>query len=314
METTFACLEKTVNKSAIRLFIEFLDKYPDVTKWFMSSDYCIGDKNKSNNVVTFVLFPYIIDFNQWNSIIQELQKTDLKHCRHVSNSFCNFTKEGYFFSFSFILKENNMLHKWKNKDNLDAMLKIYIEMIEHWQITTPKNIQRYKEMIKKLKKLQNNTKQKSFNYRFFGRVVIICFLAAYLKYLLLKEKSNVEIFSWLSDRDNITDWQNEIYHELYQIISHCMCENNLSHGRGNKVIDVWLEDVHNNQFYDNINRVADFICGALADFNYNDGSVTGEKQCVLLDDAISDNNFLIILYIDEHEIFRIEHKKEKTPI
>lgn len=87
MERMFACIEETVNKSAINQFIMFLKQHSDVTKWFMCSDYCIADKNKSNDVVPFVLYPYIFDFGDWNKIINCFQKTDLKHCRHVSKSF-----------------------------------------------------------------------------------------------------------------------------------------------------------------------------------------------------------------------------------
>ena len=309
MERMFACIEETVNKSAINQFIMFLKQHSDVTKWFMCSDYCIADKNKSNDVVTFVLYPYIFDFGDWNKIINCFQKTDLKHCRHVSKSFCDFTKSGYFFSFSFILEKDNILYKWKDKTSLDVLLQMYIEMTENWQITTPNNAESYKEMNKRLKKLQNETKQKSFNYKLFGRVVAISFLAGYLRYLLLKEKSNVQIFSWLSDRDAITNWKNEIYLVFFHIISHCICENNLSQERETKVQDLYLADIKNNQFYDGVNRVADFICGALADFNYIDESVTGKKQCILLEDAISDNDCLIILNITYHGVARIVHER-----
>lgn len=309
MDRVFTCLDETFNKSARNQFVKFLKKYKDVPKWFMCSDYCIGDKNKANDVISFVLFPYIYDFNEWNEMITKLQKTDLKHCRHISESFCRYVKEGNFFSFNFILEKNNILYKWEDKASLDNLLKSYVELTEQWQITTPSNAENYKRINKKLKTLQNDSKQKSFNYSMFGRVIYICFLAGYLRYLLLKEKDDIEMFSWLSDRDAITDWKNEVYIEFYHIISHCICENKLVQGKEKTVKDVYLEDVQNNMFYDGFNRIADFICGALADFNYKNGSVTGEKQCTLLEDVISDNDFLIILDINDHEISRIIHNK-----
>lgn len=183
-------------------------------------------------------------------------------------------------------------------------------MTEKWQITTPNNTDSYIKINKKLKKLYNATKQKSFNFKMFGKVLKICFLAGYLRYLLLKEKDNVEIFSWLSDRDAITDWQDGIYNEFYHIISHCICKNKLPQIGKNTIKDVYLRDIAKNQFYDGTNRVADFICGALADFNYNDRSVTGEKQCVLLENVISDNEYIVIFDIHEKGVARIMHMKE----
>jgi len=46
MQKIFECLESMVNKSILEKFQNFLKQYPDVDKWFMCSDYCIGDKNK----------------------------------------------------------------------------------------------------------------------------------------------------------------------------------------------------------------------------------------------------------------------------
>ena len=120
MDNMFICIDTTVNKSAIHQFKNFLQKYPEVTKWFMCSDYCIADTKKPNDVVSFVLYPYILDFNEWNEVVSSMQKTDLKHCRQVSPSFCDFTKEGYFFSFNFILRENNILRKLDEKASLSA--------------------------------------------------------------------------------------------------------------------------------------------------------------------------------------------------
>ena len=191
MDRLFACIDETMNKSAIYQFRRFLEKYDDVTKWFLCSDYCIGDKDKANDVISFVLYPYIIDFEDWNNVISSLQKTDLKHCRQVSKEFCDFTKQGYFFSFNFILQKDSILRKLENKDALEYLLTNYIDMLEKWQVSTPNNADNYKKMQKRLRNLQNQTKRKSFNYKLFGRVIITCFLASYLRYLLLKEKDNI---------------------------------------------------------------------------------------------------------------------------
>ena len=157
MDKTFTCLDKTINKSTITHFRAFLHRYPDVTKWFLCSDYCIGDKHKANDVISFVLYPYILDFNDWNHV----QKTDLKNCRHVSDAFCQFSRQGYFFSISFILEKPNILDRWKSKSFLDSLLGGYIDMTERWQITTPVNADSYQTMNKKLRSLQKPSKNPS---------------------------------------------------------------------------------------------------------------------------------------------------------
>lgn len=309
MERFFTVLEETMNKSSIIQFRNFVERYSDVTKWFMCSDYCFDDKNKANNVVTFVIYPYILDFYEWSNIIESMQNRDLKHCRSVSQYFCDFVKSGYFFCFNFILDKNCILDKWKDKATLGKVIQDYIDLTELWQHTTPKNIERYSKMSNKLKDLQRQTNRKNFNYKLLGRVIGVTFLASYLKYLLLREVPSIEIFSWLSDRDAITNWNNEIYLEFYQMISHCLISNKLTPEKSNDVTEVAVENLNQNIFHDSLNRVADFICGGIADYNYSDRSVTGAKQCKLMEDAIADNDYLIILKISEKEVARCLHEK-----
>lgn len=78
MERVFQVLENTVNRSTINDFRIFTNRFHDVTKWFMSSDYCIDDKGKPNDVITFVIYPYILDFPQWSTLIDSLQKNRFK--------------------------------------------------------------------------------------------------------------------------------------------------------------------------------------------------------------------------------------------
>ena len=115
MQKIFECLESTVNKSILEKFQNFLKQYPDVDKWFMCSDYCIGDKNKKNDVITFVIYPYILNFDDWKKVINNLQKKDLKHTRLVSDQFCQFLNQGYCFSFSLYCKRKIILMDGKEK-------------------------------------------------------------------------------------------------------------------------------------------------------------------------------------------------------
>ena len=119
MDGVFELIENTVEKSAIYDFKSFLSKHDDVTKWILCSDYCFEDKGKPNDVISFVLYPYIFDFTQWQEIIDNLQSTDIKNTRHISEYFRKFTHLGLFFSFNFVFdKSGTFFDKWKNKDIL----------------------------------------------------------------------------------------------------------------------------------------------------------------------------------------------------
>ena len=51
------------------------------------------------------------------------------------------------------------------------------------------------------------------------------------------------------------------------------------------------------------------LCGTFADFDYTDGSVTGDKQCKMMEDAISSNNSIIGISVEEKAVAQICHSK-----
>lgn len=99
MQKIFECLESTVNKSILEKFQSFLKQYPDVDKWFMCSDYCIGDKNKKNDVITFVIYPYILNFDDWKKVINNLQKKGFKTYSTCIGSILPIFESGILFFF-----------------------------------------------------------------------------------------------------------------------------------------------------------------------------------------------------------------------
>ena len=305
MKHMFDTLENTINKSTILDFRNYLSKYDKVTKWILSSDYCIKDKTKPNDVISFVLFPYILGLDDFQNVIKSMQKTDLKNTRSVSNEFCEFLNAGYIFSINFVIHKKSLFEKWKDKESLQGLLKQYIEMTELWQTTTPNNRQYYIKINQKLKALSNHTKSKSFNYGLFGRVIMITFLASYIKYLLIKE-TDVELYSWLTDRDSITQWENGIYLDLYHLISHCLCDEYIP-DKELKTDELFCSMEENQIFHEDLNRVADFICGAIADYNYNDGDGSSEKHRIIIDNIISDNNYIVLIDVQDNGFARIKH-------
>ena len=310
MERMFQILEDTVNKSTINDFRNFTNRFHDVTKWFMSSDYCIDDKGKPNDVITFVIYPYILDFSQWSALIDSLQKTDLKNCRSISNGFCSFSHEGYFFSFNFLIEKNSFINKWKDHNTLNQLIDGVLDMINNkWKVNTPHMIDRYNELEERLKKLENYMRAKNFNYKLLSRTIITIFLASYIRYLIIREIESVEIFSWLSDRDKMTSCYNSIYEVMYEIISYCMCYNHLPEAKYLHIKEYIPANIEEKIFYDEFVRVADFICGGIADFDLQTKKVHKQKHCTLIEDVITDNHNIAILLFRENDIVKCSYRR-----
>ena len=305
MQRLFKCLEDCVHMSALADFKNYVNQFSEVTKWFMCSDYCIDDSTKPNDVITFVLYPYVFDFPDWKAIMNGLRQTDFKDCKHISGDFAKFCHSGLIFSVSFILEKNNILKLFfNNRTAMQNLSDTYIDMMNTWKTTTPSNAEHYADMQKRLRQLKESMRQKNFQFKLLGRIVMTVFLASYLRFMLIRELDTLEIFSWLSDRDNITSFHNSIYEVLYEIGAWCMCEKNITDGKHSRVRELMLKNLEQNIFYDEMNRSADLICGGLASYDCAAGAVTKDKHVELLEDVIADNPYIIVLDVQEKFIGR----------
>jgi hypothetical protein len=81
------------------------------TKWMLYSDYCLDDKKKPNDVLSFVLIPFINEekYHELEQKIKETQPVDIKHTRSVSSEFMDYIKTQAVFSFSFIVNGRQLL-------------------------------------------------------------------------------------------------------------------------------------------------------------------------------------------------------------
>ena len=80
-------LNQHFNESAIQEVIgAFLIESKESKKWMLYSDYCLDDKNKPNDVITFVLMPFIDEehYAEMQKTIATLQPADIKQCDFIS--------------------------------------------------------------------------------------------------------------------------------------------------------------------------------------------------------------------------------------
>ena len=177
--------------------------------------------------------------------------------------------------------------------------------MKKWCDETTYNKELYISFSKKLSLLLEDMKKKSFNYKLLRRMFIITYFASYIKYRLILGTNEVEMYSWLSDRDSITSWNNEVYQAIYRITSHTLLYGKLPREKVSKHQEAFMVDANKNMFYDGANRISDYICGALADYDYNNNRVTAPKHNMLIEDAISDNSFIVVLRINSEGASRI---------
>ena len=129
LETLSLLFEKSISED----FIKFINEYSEKDgKWILCSDYCLHDKNKQNNVVSFTLFPYVLDFKRYNYVLNTIQSKDLKNTKQVSNEFNELVKSGLIYNVNFIIDDNCDFYRLRNKNELILFVDDSIENVDLW--------------------------------------------------------------------------------------------------------------------------------------------------------------------------------------
>lgn len=306
MNRVFERLNEVIENNKKSDFREYINRYKDIKKWVICSDYCIGDKNKNNDVITFTLFPYVYDLKEVQSYIELIAKTDIKKARVISDEFCNFYHCGLTYSFSFILDKNNFIRRIFDRKNIEIYLSQLLKMVNRWIENEPDN-KHYIEIRSILQSSLKEVKRPSANIKLFREIIYISFIVSDITYLL-KEYIEIELVGWFSDIDKITTAYNRLAFVLYNVQRHCLCVYKF--GEEYKKFEVAVgSDEDGKIFWEGMNRIPDYLCGFLSDYNIGENGVTKEKFCKVAEKIVADNKYISIYKITEDGIKTINVKK-----
>ena len=121
-------------------------------------------------------------------------------------------------------------------------------------------------------------------------ILITAFLGAYVSVKVL-EKLPIEIFGWFSDRDKVISGKDNIIVPIFRFYQHNML--------GGKQFQFCTStpDDKVKPFFDDFNRIADVVTGALADYNIEENYITADKFDTVLINFLADNKRVFIFRI-----------------
>lgn len=291
-----ACIElirQEFEKEEIKSLIQdFLKKASFSPKWMLYSDYCLDDKNKPNDVLTFVLIPFIneVQYQELKKNISETQPVDIKHARSISDEFMAYIKKQAIFSFSFIINERQKLFGTDDSKQVEAVKKIMNDLktwFEKWRDHAENEQQRdgYKDTISKInKQLREIFLKKKVKNQI--DILLITFFAASYTASILKLLPDIRIFGWFPDRDKTNETCDGLAVPIFNALQYEYI------GERQYQFCAAKPDSHTVPFYDNENRIADIICGTLADYNIKENLISKEKFDKVLQGLMADNMFV----------------------
>ena len=262
--------------------------------WAIISDYCMGAKNKPNDVLTFSICPYDVkQLKSFMTIIQNIMKKDIKHKNTVPEAMIDLIKnQTFFFTISYVLRTDDCVNIEYFKDSLN----LYIKKSEIFC----KKKQEKEELkdIKKLKRIQQYIRQNNFNHKFIKSFIYIAsMLSEVMEFLAINQ--GAETINWISDRDPALSFKEKIFY----IYANKVYNLKIGERRNNVKHILYNSFSEQGSFpLDGLIRYPDTITSALASLNFNNNQCDEKKHNILMHNAIAQNDRIIILDITSEGI------------
>ena len=285
------------NREISDIIAEYRCKNSSCSKWVMYSDYCLDDKNKANDVMTFVLMPFVSEalYVEMRRKIHDMQPLDIKRASTVNEAFLSYLKSENVLIFSFVFDDRKHFFAPSHdqclqcvKETLQAIGKCY----EGWKLTADNEevLKHYEKVVKKLNQQIKLLSGKSPNIKLLNDILITAFLGAYVSAKVL-ETLPIEIFGWFSDRDKVISGKDNIIAPIFNFYQHNML------GGSQFQLCTFTPNDAVVPFFDDFNRIADVVTGAIADYNMEKNYVTSDKFNTVLVDFLANNKQVLIFRI-----------------
>ena len=291
-------LDEFFSKEEIRNVItKYQNKNSKVSKWLMFSDYCLDDKRKANDVMTYVLMPFESEakYTEMQQKIHDMQPSDIKKTNTVNETFLSYLKSENMLIFSFVFDDRKHFLALSHNQCLEAVkgtLQTISDCCEEWEKTADDKdiLKHYNKVVNKIKQLLATLKGKNPNIKLLNDILITAFLGAYVSAKVL-ENLSIEIFGWFSDRDKVISGKDNIIVPIFNYYQHNML--------GGKQFELctFTPDDKVKPFFDDFNRIADVVTGAIADYNMEEDYITADKFNTVLIHFLADNKQVFIFRI-----------------
>lgn len=312
MEMILKTLEDTFNKSAGDELKQFLSRYPTCNSCMLVSDYCINDKERPNDVISFVILPQIQMFEDYKNTIKSGIPKDLKHTQIITDKIKEILSSPNYHSFNFIIDKKTPLYNKKtfNQTAINYAVDQAVQMFDEWLKDDPDN-ELYKEYKKHYKLLKENAKSKSFSFKSYFYSLLTSTIAAFLTHKITIF-SNIKNIVWFSDRDAMMYSNNKIFFDNYQIQHNGLARNDSKHPFDETIkLGIGLPEEQGEVWYDEINRLADYCAGAVSGINFFSKTNFSDKANEVLENIILNSTHLIMSHeeIDGKDVYKIIHRK-----
>lgn len=258
-------------------FIKFINMNKGVKTWFIFSDYCLDDKEKPNNVMTFTILALKnqSEFNLIGKVINALQKTDIKKTKIINPQFLEFISGLPIFNISFILPDKSNFIKPYLIDEIE-FFKIRFKSLENFysrMLAFPVQEKHYIDCIKDFQYIQKKFESKSISLYLYRNIEILNSVVSTIFTIISSVDPNTDYnLTWVSDRDSMLTFEKS--NLSAPLIFSMISASFYSLSKSNNQLAFYDHKSVGTPELDHFNRIPDMITGTLADM----GKTTVSKE------------------------------------
>lgn len=280
-------LEIDQHLASDKRFTNFINKYSEAAKWFLVSDYSLGDKNKPNDCVCFTLIPHVSEVNVLLDRLAAIAPSDVKSVRTVNAKFVSLLNRYPMFTIGIVLDKKRRLAA-DERAYFHSRIESLLKQLDIWDETTPEGRPFNSGYRAKLLKLQAKLVTKSVNIKLVRDTEIISTLAGYLA--SAATNPSTKVVGWFSDRDSILSHMtgaNEypLAFDFAHTFHHMACIARDIDPAG--IMAFGLPETSGRMWYDALVRIPDLICGTLADYNLKTNQVSHPKYVPVVQNVLT---------------------------
>lgn len=259
---------ETASKTIRAEFIDWFRDVPAAASWTISSDYCLGDKNKKSDAFSFVIVLKHDSDENIATYIANAAPHDIKSTRQVPAGILDYLSSPVTFSQSFVVERESFY--LKEALSIEAMLTVTTslkETVKQWSEVEPANQEYYGSVERKLNHLTQELTGKRPSTALLRRMFLVTVFASVVISMINDEKSALNI-RWISDRDAMFDRYDGVAFDISWILFQLLRRNR----PGVSVIDVRRPQISfatpmmdGMTEYAEFVRLPDYLAGTLAD-------------------------------------------------
>lgn len=269
---------KTIRKSMEQWF----SGYPAGMPWTIVSDYCIDDKEKKNDVFSFVVIANHDKAENIMEYISAVAPQDIKKVQRVPLGLMQYLTcpQPVTFSVSFVIeRESALLRDYLRVEDMSDFIPDVCELVESFGRNSPASeaidplyfgevTQRLRIFAKELARRQPNAK--------LARQIHLASAFAATMFYLVTQSTQAGYLRWISDRDKLVEHGDTVVYDLAHVYFVLMMASQPGakeaepDEKGRVILDLpkvlfELPNKTGEHRFDALIRLADYLAGTLAD-------------------------------------------------